>query len=741
MERDTQVIKKGRKNALKQVEAPLRELVLSKLVTKLEDLGEGQRTVEVWNGMNNRRSSWLKRQQEFQRLVDEFLDPIHTKTQSWSSNLHLPTIYTACKTMHARFMAALFDIDPPFSLRARQSAYVDRAPLVSELVRYSLKDWANHYQGIEPVADFWIWDVVTSGSGTLKARWERKYTRFVDVVEEQVVTNVFQVQNPETGETESLPQYETVESEKEVTIPCFIGPVAEVVAPEDVIIVGGEGDPQVADEVLQQQYLTAGELWTLADQGIFRKEVVTEIIKGGENFKAGEVANGIKVLRSETAGQPDIDNQYDLERYHIIERYARIDVNGSGIPSDVVLWVHKDTSKILRATYLYRMSKTGKRPYFRAFFHRRRGDENGVGLPELLYSVSMEIDAMHNMKVDFGLISSMPFGFYRPTSSMSEERIPFEPGSLAPLDNPQTDVYFPNLGAKWAFTAQEEQFLFAQVERITALSEINYGMNSGTQGALRTAQGARALIGESNTALNIYLRRINRAWKQFLTYWLEMVQEKLPPGFEFRVFGDDGQMYFQQIKTREEVAGMFDFELEGNSSNSNKQVAVEQANNILATIANPLFLQMGIVDAANLYAAIKNKFMVEGVKDFSKFIRKPQGPVRIFTPEDVANMVLAGVDVPLDPMQDLQGIIAYWENVKKHDELLGQFSEQQTIQMERKAQEAAALMEAMAAQQAQVANSQQVATNANMAQANPAAAGAAQAQQQPAAAPAAAPTE
>jgi hypothetical protein len=337
------------------------------------------------------------------------------------------------------------------------------------------------------------------------------------------------------------------------------------------------------------------------------------------------------------------------------------------------------------------------------------------------------------MKLDFGLISSMPFFFFRATSNLAEERIPFEPGMGMPVDDPTRDVYFPNIGAKWAFPAQEEQFLFSQIERITALSEINMGMNSGTQGALRTAQGARALIGESNANLNIYLRRINRAWKQFLTYWLEMIQEKLPPGFEFRVFGDDGQMYFQQVKSREEIAGMFDFELDGNSANSNKQVSIEQANNILATVANPLFIQLGISDAVTIYNAIKNKFVVEGIKDVSKFIRKPQGPLRTFTPEEITNMVLAGIDVPLDPTQDLQGFITYWEYLKKHDELLGQFTEQQTIAVERKAQEATALLEAVAAQAAQTANSQQIATNANLAQASPAAAGAAQAQPQQAA--------
>jgi hypothetical protein len=721
----------SRKKPLKDVEVPLRDQVLQKLVKKLEDLREGQRTIEIWHGANAQRADWLSRQQHFQRLVDEFLTPIHPKTQDWSSNLHLPVVYTAVKTMHARFMAALLDIDPPFSLKARQSANAERVNLVEDLMRYALKDWVNYYQGIDATVDPWIWDIIASGSGTLKLRWDRKYTRFMDVVEEQRLKQIFTTVNPETGETERLPQYETVEVERETTIPCFIGPAVECVLPEDLIVLGGGGDPQLADEVIQQSYMTEGELWTLADQNIFRKSAVEKVIDAGENRLSAEMSNQIKTLRAETAGNGDIDSEYDLKRYQILERYAKIDVDGSGIPADVILWVHKDTAEILRATYLYRSSRTGKRPYFRAFFHQRRGDDNGVGLPELLYSLAMEIDAMHNMKVDFGLISSMPFGFYRPTSSMTTERIPFEPGMLAPLDNPQADVYFPQLGAKWSFTAQEEVYLQQQVERMTSISDLNLGVMSGTQGAARTATGARALLGESNANLNVYLKRINRAWKQMLVGMFELLQDKLPEGFEFRVFGDDGHSYYRSVKSREELAGMYDFELEGNSANSNKGVQIEQANSILMTIANPLYIQLGIVSSTELYNALKNKFQVEGVRDFTKFLKKPQGPLRIYSPEEIANATLAGVNIQLSPEQDLQGFIDYWQYIEANDELLGQFSEQQTIQLFQKVQEAQAMMQAIQAQQAQVANQQQVTMNAAMAQPTPQGAGAAAAAPQP----------
>jgi len=721
-------MKQDRKNALKQVEAPLREKVLTKLVDKLEEKGQGQRTLEVWNMANAARADWLKRQETFQRYVDEFLEPINPKAADWSSNLHLPVVYTAVKTLHARFMAALFDLDTPFSIRARQSANKDREQIVTDTMRYTLKSWINYRQGIEPTADVWLYDIITSGSGVLKARWDKRFTRFTDVVEKQVLRDVFTVVNPDTGESEQLPQYETVEEEQDVTLTVFDGPVADAVAPEDIVVLGGDGDPQLADEVIQQLWLSEGELWTLADQKIFRKESVEKIVRGGKDYKGSEQANGVKLLRTETAGIGSLDNEYDLPRWHILERYCKVDLDGSGIPADVVMWVHKDSGEILRATYLHRISKSGKRPMFRSFFHRRRGDNNGVGLPELMYSLAQEIDAIHNMKIDFGLLSSMPFGYYRPTSSMSEERLPLEPGTLIPLDNPQADVYFPQLGSKWAFAAGEEQFLFTQIERLTSISDLNLGVMSGSQGATRTATGARALLGESNANLNIYLRRINVAWGPFLNFVLEMLQSRMPEGMEFRLFGDDGQLYFRQIKSRDEIAGQYDFELEGSSANSNKAVTIEQANSVFMTILNPLLIQLGVVTPSEIYNALKAKLVAEGVRDFSKFIRKPQGPMRIYTPEEAVNAILAGVDIPMGPEQDLQGFLQFWTYIKDNDELLGQFNQDQVIKVELKAREVQAMLEAVQQQQAQMANQNQVQMNASMGTPTPAGAGAAQAQ-------------
>lgn len=712
---DQKVLQDGRSNPLPdEVQAPLREQSIQKLVSKLEDMDAGERVVEIWNTVNARRANWLERQRWLLFEYDEFIYPIYDASQQWSSTLHLPTVLIHAKTYHARFLAALLGVDPPFTVKARQEANQDRSYLIQELMRYTLTSWCNEYQGVEEAADAWIWSWVISGCGILKQRWDRKYSRYLDVVEKKVPGDLKSVMQPD-GTIRAVRGTKTEEVEEEVMKTCFDGPVIEWTPTEDVAIDGGGGDPQRADSVIQSVMMTASELWTLADRGVFRAECVEEVIKGGEQLISSEPANTIKVDKKLNSGIGQTDSTTDLQKYQILEAYMSLDVDGSGINTDVIIWVHKGTREILRATYLRRVMPSGLRPFFKIDFHKRHGEDYGVGMVELLYSITKEIDAVHNMNMDNGLISSLPFGFYRPTASQSSaERISMEPGSLVPLDQPQSDVYFPQLGNRTVFGFQEMGLLNQTIERLTGISDMSLGVIGG-QGATRTATGARALLGESNANLDVFLRRMNRGWKRVLNYLFQSMQQKIPPNLQFRILGDDGNNFWATIRSKEEIAGAYDFDIDANSANSNQTIRVEQANDILQTIVNPLLIQMGIVGPSEIYEGLKNKFKQNGVKDFSRFIRKPSNATRLFTPEEVANRVLAGVEVNLGPDQDLQGFVDYVTYIIDHDELLGQFNEQQTIALALKQRQANAMIQAMKQQQAQVANQQQMMNNAALA--------------------------
>lgn len=712
---DKEVIQEGRSKTLAAdiPESSLRDQIPKKLLKKVKEINIANTISSVWHTGNADRQERLTVQKDLLKEVEEFVEPIYSAPYDWSSVLHMPISYTLCRTFHSRMNAALLSMDPPFTVQARKEANSDRAPLIQELMRYTTKSWANDNKGYEEAIDRWIWSWVTSGVGHLKYRWDERYSRFIDVVEVQK-PGPMRYEVDDRGVEIGIPTVQMVEEEQEVVIPIFKGPRIELIQEEDLLIVGKDMDVDLADAVIHSQMLTASELWTLVDRGIFDKDAVEAIIQAGPDLVGSDVNAAIKQTRAEQSYSP-LDTPSDLDRYRILEAYIRKDIDGSGINSDIIVWIGLSSKEVCRATYLHRVSKSGQRPFASILFHRRSDNNNPIGLVELTYSLAKEIDTQHNMKVDFGMLSTMPFGFYRASSSMQAETLPMEPGAMIPLENPQADVYFPNLGNRMTLGIHEEQALYAMIERMTSMSDLTLGV-LGAQGASRTATGARIVSGENNTNLDIYIRRLNRGFNKLLKGIFEMLQMKIDPGFQFRLLGEDGSNYWATVRSREEIAGQFDFELEASSAGSNRQIQVDNAQQIYQLTGSPLDIQLGIVTPQERFEAVKNYLQSLGIKNWSRFIRKPQGGTRVFTPEEIANRVLAGVDITLDPQQDLEGFVNYVQYIIDHDELLGQFDQQQTVALAYKQQEAAQMLQALKAQQAQMANAMQMQRNAAMSQ-------------------------
>jgi len=680
------------------------------LMKLLEEEEYGKEVVEMWTIGDNERNEWLQRQEAFLDEYDEFISPIYSAPSDWAASLHLPIAFTVSKTFHARFFAAVFSQDPMFTLSSRTEANVEREATATDVLNYALKDWANDYAGIEEEIDRVIWNWVIRGVGILKMGWEKRYQKYKGVVTHTVPVSQT-VRGPD-GQAVPVIVNTEVKSEEDIVELDFDGPVIKKIAPEDLVLIGGNGDPDKADAVIESCYLTASELYTLADRKIFDLEAVKKTIESGKQYIGSASNEGIKQLQSENSGVYNTNSTVELERYQILEAYIKKDVYDTGINSDLVVWVHKNSNTILRATFLNRIdSQTRKRPYAKFDFHKRDNQTYGIGLIELTYSICKEIDAINNMKMDFGLLSSMPFGYYRATASISQQNIPIEPGVLIPLDNPQADVFFPNLGNRTAWGSNEIQFLYALIERLTGLSDLNYGV-LGAQGAARTASGVSAIMSESNTNLDIFLRRLNRGMKKMLNYTFAMIQDKMPAGLEFRVTGSDGNAYFRRVKDRKEIAGKFDFSLEPNSAASNPSVRANTAQQIYNMTANPLDLQLGIITPLNRYEATKNLLISMGVRDYSKYIQKPQGMERQFTPEEVVNRRLAGINVQLNPMMDIEGIINYVDTIMNTDELLGQFNETGAVALAALMQEAQQMLSAMQEMAKQRAVATQMQSNA-----------------------------
>lgn len=708
-----------RKHALTDVDAPLRDRIVAKLLSKCNDLEVGKIVSDLWYLGNADRVNWHERQKAYLALFDEHLVGDTENPLSGSSQLHIPMPLIVLKTFHARMYQAIMGVDPPFHTRARNEASMPRCQTVTDTMRYYIHDGANYGKGIEDVIDRWIWDWAGLGEGIKKWRWDARYERFIDVIESDEPGDPIVVK--QNGRDVAVPSTKTVERESVVTKKTFEGPVCELVNPEDFLVVGGSGDPDHPEaNVLHRQFLTASELWTAADRKVFDSDVVQQIIEGGPNMASAAIQGDIKTQRSIDAGQATTDDERLVDRYEIIEAYLRKDVDGSGIDSSIVVWVHLKSRNVLRATYLRRVSPSGERPFSKAEFLPRKGQQHPVGLLELLYPLSREMDAMHNMRIDFGLLSTMPFGFYRASSSIDPATIKLEPGALIPVDNPATDVMFPNLGNRTVFGMQEEQAIQTMVERLTSISDTNLGVIGG-QGITRTATGSKVYNSEMSSNLDIFLKRLNRGWKKSLRLLLHMLQKRVPVGLSFRISGDDGQDYWTVIRTAKDLEGDFDVEVTPNSETSNKQVQIDKAQQVLQMTLNPLYIQMGLVGAPQLFEAAKNFYQALDIKDWRRFLVKqdPNAAYSNLTPEQEANMILHGIDVPVLPPMDHQGFLAFFKLYHDTDELNGQFGPEQMIAMAKQARKHQQMLQALQAQQAQAANIQQQQQNAAQSGQNP----------------------
>ncbi|UOF79045.1 head to tail connecting protein [Caudoviricetes sp.] len=700
-------VSKGDGPLPKAHKVPLRDAVVENLLEKCQARNVGLKVQKMWRGHNANMAEYKQRMEKLQGW-DEYIDD-HEMLYDGESNLHIPMPIIVLKTFHARMYQALFSVDPPFSVRAMQEAYQDDVEMIYGLMQWSLSEWCNYYEGIEETAERWIWNWCAWGSSVLKLRWDRKFTRYMDVreVELKGPSEWRVIIDPETGSIEEVesPSILRTEVEEPVTELIFEGPVWEYINKEDIAIIGNR-NIQLSDAVIHREWMVADRLNTAAQTGIFKKAVVDEILGGGPHAEAGRDGMNAAQDRETHSGVRTLDIQEDLDKYEILEAHLEVDINNDGLNESIVVWVDAKSGKELRATYAHRVNKGGKRPFANIEFIPREGHSYAMGLLELLFPLSVELDFIHNIKIDIGMLAAMPFGFYRAATGMEAAKIRIRPGDLIPVDDPGSHVFFPNLGDRSGFFQNEEGALMQHIERLTAINDINMA-TLGRQGVARTATGVSALVSENSANLDIFIKRMQRGWKQALRLMFGQLQQRLPNGTEFRVTGQDGRDYFKKID-RKDIQARVDFVLEANSANSNRMIQLENAQLVLAQMMNPFFMQIGIVEPDNVFEALKDYFQALGKKDYSRFMKKSNlQSYRILTAEEELRRVLAGQHVDVTPELDHRGFIALWDKMKDDENISGIYGENNVKNADLQAEMHTAIMESMEAQAGQVQQANQ----------------------------------
>lgn len=621
-----------------------------------------------------------------------------------ASDLHVPYTLIMQKAMHARIFQ-IFSQANFFSVEANNVAFRDREEIISWFMNWVLSKWINRGRGKSDAMDSWIDDILSEGSGVLKLGFDRWQHTFVDVdieVSEQAVPDIFAT--PDDIEVE--PKTETKAKIKNVKKTLNqAAPRMGVVGIDDFFMPAGCLNVQESPWVAHRVFLNDDDMKLRVQQGKFDKELVEEALerrKSPSEAKDGDGRSEVRPRMRELEGvsrrQNDASNRNDMGMHTIIEWYGKayvekemdadVHTDTDILPEEIVVWYNADIREVIGWTYLYRISPSGKRPFYKSDFMPSKERAFGIGIGELLWSLNNHIDAVHNLKLDNGVLASLQFGIYRSGSTFKPDTFRIKPGDMIPVED-VNDFKFTQIPYLGQFGENEELSLTGYGEKLLAINDINLGnlTGRGVAGALRNATGASFVDRQANIQLHPHLDRIARELKEFLSDLFILCRSRMDEQLYFRVTGEDGKGVFGDV-SREDLRGDFDFIVNVDLAASSEAERQQRATLMLQTLMNPTLMQMGIVQQQNMYEVVKEYLIRHQVRSPDTFITKPPGYTGPpLTPSERIFKILTGQfdDPPIEqsvrPEENHDLALAAYDKFKQSD-LFGVFTRKQMAALE-----------------------------------------------------------
>jgi hypothetical protein len=580
-----------------------------------------------------------------------------TSPWDWGSDFHVPLTLSYGKTVHARLWQLFSNPNGFYSVESLKEVHQDREVPIKRFMDWVLYKYANNKLGARREFDRWLWDVALTGSGYLKVYWKKDQREYRDVVVKPEIKETL-VFDPETATGRVVEEATFKEKEEDVVEDIETPQIRRILA-EDIAIPVGYNDPQDCPHVVVRCYMNGDQMKDLARQGKFYKEAVEFSLDFVSNRYLQEYNSAeIKADRQDAAGyNPDYSNSTDhiiLEYYgpayigkDVLDELNELDHDVSKSKREIVAWIHKDSGRVLGWTYLSRISPSGLRPLFKADYMTFPERTDGVGVAELLYDIQRNTDALHNLRMDNGMLASIPMFAYRSSSnSLKPQVMKVRPGEGIPLDdvNDVKPFSFPFLTG---FGSQEQAQLDSYAQKLIATGDLQMGLAPAKVGALRNATGSNLLASESGIQLEIHFDRLADCMSKMLKCLFELCRERMPEELFFRVMGERGEPIFGRVN-RNDLRGQYDFiisaDILGQSQLEKQQMSVM----VMQTLQTPTYLQTGIVSPENLYNMAMNFLKVHKIGRIDDFLTPPQGYAgpRLNTQERLARiMVGQGKDI------------------------------------------------------------------------------------------------
>lgn len=607
------------------------------------------------DGMVKDRDDWAKKLEIVTRDYDELVYPEKKASGGWknASNFKVPLMRWMIKQMRARIYAALFGDGFGFVTKGTEVNDENIANEVDSMMRFAVRNYCNEGKGLGAVLDDWIHDTCRVGWGVSMLRWKRRYAKMALTNEELERHNSTQEiedtleDNIQIVKVQDCPEVITIDHHR-ILFPAEMEDSQDLDEPPLVCVLLWMTDAQIRNEV-------AAGRWSKKDA----EKILKMGKKRSTNKGVSSHYDSAKELQEKTIGVRYV-NKFTCAKneYPVWLCFARVDADFDDIEEDLVYYYSPEAKVIPNITMLDRYSIKMRRPLFKIDFDRIPRNAYAQGMAHLLYNQQKQATSMHRQRMDFGLIASMPFFFYKPYGALKKDKIPLEPGKGIPLSNPTTDVYFPRMNTNVFFTRQDESMVVNYAEKTVGLPAITTGQSINPVGASATATGFAGLLNQIGFDFDLMLKNYKAGYSRLLQEMQALMSVKMPDGIKYRVLGegfyealDENGVPMQRETSRKILYGNWDYIILANDKALNSEVDKQNAITNMNMMLNPLFLQSGIVSQRNLYFMAKNFLMKNRESNIDSFITKPDfAPVSLTVANEIS-VILQG-DMPTVTLND-----------------------------------------------------------------------------------------
>jgi len=619
------------------------------------------------NAIVKSRTEFMDRQRKYLFSYDDFISYVRKGPWNGSSNYHMPLTQIMVSAQISKLYNIITAHDAT-TFSPRETTDETMVLAMKKLRDWYLFDYINEYRGIKTVAWEACFDTVTVGFGLLFRNWLIKERKTL-VIEENELRREMQDLDPQMEELARSVSDPSEVPEKKVDISAykeswkiikeFEGtkiqsvPFERCFFPNDIPEINDMDFPEC---VLLQSDTTLSQVKIKELQGEYREgafdKAEAESPKADHSSTTDE--KDIKDRRDHLTGYSSEYSEYTNQERVMEHCFCRYDVDGDGIAEDVII-TRTEKGTLLKAVYLDRVSKSGKRPLYKFDCFAKPRQALSRGVPEFLYNLNEKMDLNHNMRQDYMQIQMAPMFAFRSSSSLDKQELTITPGKGIPVDDVNQDIRILSFNTNIGALFKDEQMDWEMANRMTSTSPLAQGQMPDTVGAQRSTSGVLTMLKQMDNEFKPRMEIIAQQWKRLEKDLLEDLDFRVDPQLKARVLGPSVEKMFENqgdFNSIFRITSMLDMTIDVASIINSEEMKKNDAAIIFQMLSTPgIAQQFGIVTPKGIYYAFSDVLKLYG-RDPERYLDKPEFVEKALTLWQEIQVCGQGEIPPMSMMDD-----------------------------------------------------------------------------------------